>query len=102
MDAADQVVELSNAYPVPRLRPPSISHLGLTCHASWIDGGGVWVFRTTDRWPEDPQPTVTLITPDERERQVRPDDLPAAAVLWTIRDQQGRVVYRLLEPADAG
>ena len=94
MDAADRTIDLPNAYPVPRLRPRSLPHLGLTCHASWIAPDGVWVFRTADLWPEDPQPTVTLITADEREQQVAPEDLPATAILWTIRDPQGRVVYR--------
>ena len=97
MDAADQVVDLPDAYPVPALRPPRLTHRGLTFHAAWMASDGVWVFRSADPFTDDPQPSVMLITPDEREQAVHPDDLPADAVLWTIRDQQGRVVYRTFD-----
>jgi len=109
MDAADQVVELQDAYPVPRLRPRALSHAGLTFDAAWVDPDGVWVFRSQARFapPTRTAPArAVVITPDEREHDLvlpvgpTPEAVShggATAVLWTLRDPQGRLVYRVLD-----
>jgi hypothetical protein len=99
VDAADREVRLVDAYPRPTLRPRRIPYGGLSFYPSALDAAGVWVYRSTQVLVEAPEATVTLITADDRETHVRPEDLPADAVLWTVRDAQGRVVYRLLGPA---